>query len=179
MNRSRYRDKSSEKYNNRINFLIAIVFLFTIVISYKLYDVQVSKHDLYSAKANSQHQIYKKLEPNRGEIFIEDYMSGIKERTLYPLATNKDFALIFAVPKDLKNPEEVAMKLFQIFDLQNVQKEVDKYFEEKDKEELVYALSLVTYNDEEERIKKEAEARYNFNLLRSDSVCLELIKEKK
>jgi len=169
--------KRINHYNNRINLLIAIVFLFGLVIVFKLYSLQISKHELYLAKADSQHQIYNKLEPERGEIFMVDYERG--EEVLYPFATNKDFALIYAVPAEMENAQDKAEKLFLIFNYEKVVLEVDEYFKEKDKEELEFELSLVADWPDEERIPKEAEINYRFNLLRSDSTWLEVRLEAK
>jgi cell division protein FtsI/penicillin-binding protein 2 len=169
--------KRTNPYNNRINLLIAIVFLFGVVIVFKLYSLQISKYELYLAKADSQHQIYNKLEPERGKIFIIDYERG--EEVLYPFATNKDFALIYAVPAEMENAQDKAEKLFLMFNYEKVVLEVDEYFEEKDKEELEFELSLVADWPDEERIPKEAEIKYRFNLLRSDSTWLEVRLKKK
>ena len=100
--RFRHQDKRNTSSNNRINFLVAIVFLFGCFIFYRLYDLQVIKYDLYQARADDQHQVYNILEPERGKIFIEDFtVDG--ERSLYPFATNKDFALLYAIPKEYQS----------------------------------------------------------------------------
>lgn len=64
--------------------------------------------------ASSQHQIYNQLKPDRGKIYLSENING--EEKLYPLATNKDFANVFVVPKDIINPQEVSEKLYEYFD---------------------------------------------------------------
>lgn len=172
--RLKRRDKN---YDNRINFLIAIVFLFGILIIFKLYNLQITSHELYIMRADDQHQIYNKLEPQRGEIFIASYSGG--QETLYPFATNKDFAIIYAIPREIEAEEDKAKKIFEIFDRDRVVVEVAEYFEEKDKEELEFSLSLIASLPNEERIPKEAEIKHDFELLREDATWLELRALKK
>jgi cell division protein FtsI (penicillin-binding protein 3)/stage V sporulation protein D (sporulation-specific penicillin-binding protein) len=76
--------------------------------------VQIGQFDLYTAMASSQHQVYSKLKPERGKIFLSEKTNGVEK--LYPLATNKDFAEVFIVPKDIVYPEIFAEKLFNFFD---------------------------------------------------------------
>lgn len=171
-------NKRTDLYNNRINFLIAIVFLFGVLLIFKLYSLQIVKHELYSARADSQHQIYNKLEPERGEIFIVDNQGG-GEEIFYPFATNKDFALIYAVPAKMEDAEAKAEKIFIVFDQERVIGEVNEYFEERDKEELEFELALIASWPDEERIPKEAEIKQRFEALRNDKIWLELRAEKK
>ena len=119
--------------NNRINLVIAVIFLLGGLVLYRLYDLQIRKYDLYVALASSQHVAYSKLEPARGRIFIQD---SYGESKLYPIATNKDFALVYAVPKDIENPQEVAeqkkqetlarIKTSSEEDLKKIQKNIEE-----------------------------------------------------
>lgn len=164
-------------FNNRINLLIAIIFLFGLAVIYRLYDIQIAEHDLYLARAQDQHQVYNVLEPERGRILIEDNTAG--EKDLYPLADNKDFALLYAIPEDIKDPEITANKLFKIFDRGQVEKEVEKFFEEKDKHDLEARLDEVSQLSKDKRIKEEKRIKNNFHKLSNDPVWLEIRKEKK
>ncbi len=96
--------------NGRINIIIAIIFLLGGSILYRLYDLQVEKYDLYITLASGQHQVFSELEPERGKIFISDYKEGLGKEELYPFASNKDFALVYAIPKEIRGAEEVAEK---------------------------------------------------------------------
>ena len=101
--------------NNRLRLVVAIVFLLMGSIIYKLYSVQISQFDMYTAMASSQHQVYSKLVPERGKIFF-----GAREQNggekLYPLATNKDFAEVFIIPSEVAYPAVMAEKLYNFFD---------------------------------------------------------------
>ncbi len=99
---------------NRLRLVVAIIFLLSGALIYKLFSVQIGQFDLYTALASSQHQVYSQLKPERGKIFLSETVNN--QEKLYPLATNKDFAMIYVVPKDIANPREMAEKLFTYFD---------------------------------------------------------------
>lgn len=107
---------------NRLRLVVAIIFLLIGSLIYKLFSVQIGQFDLYTAIASSQHDVYNELKPERGKIFLSETING--QEKLYPLATNKDFATVYAVPKDITNPSELAEKLFQYFDAPGLLKEI-------------------------------------------------------
>jgi len=109
--------------NNRLRLVVAIIFLLSAALTYKLFTVQIRQCDLYTAMASSQHQIYSQLKPERGKIFLSD---ATKPGKLYPIATNKDFAVVYVVPKDIASSSEMAEKFFQFFDLPRLEKEIKK-----------------------------------------------------
>jgi len=100
--------------NSRWRLVVAIIFLLLGALTYKLFLVQIRQCDLYTALAASQHQVYNKLKPDRGKIFFTETVNG--QEKLYPVATNKDFAQLYVVPKDVVNPQEIAEKLYLFFD---------------------------------------------------------------
>ncbi|MFA5024451.1 MAG: penicillin-binding protein 2 [Patescibacteria group bacterium] len=101
--------------NNRWRLVVAIIFLLSGALVYKLFNVQIAQCDWYTALASSQHQIYSKLKPDRGRIFLSETINN--QEKLYPIATNKDFAFIYAVPKDIADPRQMAEKLFEFFEV--------------------------------------------------------------
>ena len=100
--------------NSRLRLVAAIIFLLSGALIYRLYHVQIAESDVYTALAANQHEISSKLTPDRGKILITDSASG--DSTPYTLATNKDFYLIYAIPKVISNPGEAALNLFEFFD---------------------------------------------------------------
>jgi len=110
-------------HNNRLRLVVAIIFLLSIALVYKLFTVQIRQCDLYTAMASSQHQVYSQLKPERGKIFLSD---TVKSDKLYPIATNKDFAVVYVVPKEVASSSEMAEKLYQFFDLPKLEEELKK-----------------------------------------------------
>lgn len=101
------RNLKSKPSFQRINVLIIAVSFFTLAICIRLFDLQVFKNSYYQALASGQHEIFENLIPARGEIYVEDKFS----KELYPLAINRKLNLVYAVPKQITNPKEVAEKL--------------------------------------------------------------------
>jgi cell division protein FtsI/penicillin-binding protein 2 len=69
--------------------------------------LQIMEHGTYEALASDQHDLEAKLLPERGKIYVRDATDG----KLYPLATNRDAWLIYAVPRNMKDPIVVAHEL--------------------------------------------------------------------
>lgn len=175
--------------NNRINIIMAIVFLLGCSILYKLYELQVEKYDFYTVSAMNQHQVSSILSPSRGKIFMSDHKTLSAELNLmqnsedefYPFATNKDFALVYAVPKDIKEPEDIAEKLYIIFNQEEVEKEVDEFLDDEEKNKLKEELSFLdSLNlNLDEKASKEAEVRQRYDLLPFNKEYQELRAIKK
>jgi len=75
----------------------------SIIIAARFFDLQIRHGSYYKAQAQSLHQTTKTLDVERGIIYFQD-----KNKTLIPVAINKKFYNVFAVPKDVKQKEEVA-----------------------------------------------------------------------
>jgi cell division protein FtsI/penicillin-binding protein 2 len=112
--KNKCRPETNRISNNRLRLVVAIVFLLSGALIYKLFSVQIRQCDIYTALASSQHQVYNQLAPERGKIYLSENVDG--QEKLYPLATNKDFASIYAIPKEIVNPREMAEKLYAFFD---------------------------------------------------------------
>jgi len=123
-NKNVIKNNVSTYNNNRINIIMAVIFLLGGSALFKLYSLQVANYDLYTALASDQHQIFSKLEPERGKIFIQDSADDNSNNKFYPIATNKEFALVYAIPKDIKQPKEAAEKLYEVFKQAETEEEV-------------------------------------------------------
>lgn len=84
-----------------MQLLISAIFLLFSVIFIRLCQLQVLKHGFYSALAQGQHELYTKIVPQRGEIFLKDEASGGR----YSVAVNKEMSLVYAVPRTVKAEE--------------------------------------------------------------------------
>lgn len=126
----------------RVNFILIIVFIFGATIIGRLIDVQIIEHEGYLAFAKGQHNLSEIIEPNRGDIFVQD-----KEGNLYLLATNRDSRFVFVSPGQIENKEESASSLAGIL---SMEKEV--ILEKMGQEESLY--SLIKKKLTEEEIKK-------------------------
>ncbi|MDP3043441.1 MAG: penicillin-binding protein 2 [bacterium] len=161
--------------NNRVNLVIAIIFLLGGAILLRLYNVQVMNYDLYLALASGQHQIFSELEPERGKIFIEDSPGG---DSVYPIATNKEIALLYAVPKELKNPSEIADKLYAVFNQAGIEKEVDELLEELPENEKLDKDFLLIKREAEINLRKESIINDYLKILSKNDDPYEPIKQR-
>lgn len=103
--------KSKKLKNWRIGFAFLFLCAAFAGIIYRLFDLQIVNYKFYSAKASDQHDFSRILDPQRGSIYMKDRFGDI-----YPLATNKDSASVFAVPKEIgaEDKERIAQKLADI-----------------------------------------------------------------
>jgi cell division protein FtsI/penicillin-binding protein 2 len=106
---SRFQRKNKEKFN-RITFLMVIFFIFAGLVIFRLFVLQILRHNFYVNLSVDIHQFYQETYPKRGEILIKKAMTD----ELYPIAINRDLYLIYAVPRDVENPEETFEKLSSI-----------------------------------------------------------------
>lgn len=159
--------------NSRINLIIAIIFLLAGFIIFKLFDLQVLNYELYYNLASGQHQIFSLLEPARGRIFIQNDQAS-KNNQLYPMATNKNFALLFAVPKEIKEPEKISEQLYLVFKREEMEKEVDKLLKKEDEDSLKAQIKLLGDPKNEEYKVKEAEIIANHQRLLADKQFQEM-----
>jgi len=97
--------------DKRISALTIVVFLLALIIVARLFSFQILQHDFYSLMASEKHEVYKKLFPQRGSIYVRE------DQELYPLVTNKDYYLVYAEPSKIKSPNTVIDKITPILGL--------------------------------------------------------------
>lgn len=107
--------KAAKQKFDRLNFLTIAIFILAGLIVFRLGDIQIFQHGFYTALAQGQHSLSEKLLPTRGEIYVKDQYGSDK---LYPLAANKRYYLIYAVPKNVKNGELVAKQLSPLIEIE-------------------------------------------------------------
>ena len=92
----------------RINLILISIFLIAAAIIGRLVFIQILEHDFYSALAQGQQKFFAQIQGERGEIFFRDGE---------PLAINRNYVFVFASPAEIENPEETAVSLSEILDL--------------------------------------------------------------
>jgi len=98
-----------DSYNKRLNYLMLFFIGFLVVLSMKLFYLQVVKHGFYLNKALSDHQGYTELQSRRGEIFVQDYHSD----TAFKVATNTALSTVFADPSLILDPTKVTNDIYE------------------------------------------------------------------
>lgn len=141
--------------NWRINLIFLITFAVFGGISYRLFNLQVVDHKFYSLKAQNQHKISQTLNPKRGSIFAKD-----KFGEFYPLAMDKDFISVFAVPSEIIEKEQTAEKLSSLL---GVEKDLILKRISKNNDPYEPIKSKIT-EEEEVALKKEAITGVHFSV---------------
>lgn len=100
----------TEQYSRRLSFLLLFFIGFFVVISLKLFYLQVLRHNFYLEKALADHQGYTELDSRRGEIYLQDYHSDSDFR----VATNTTLDTVFADPFLIEDPLFIADQLYPL-----------------------------------------------------------------
>ncbi len=139
--RNFYQKNNRKEYSSqgRIYFIYFAIFAIFLGLLGKLYILQVKEHFEYSQRAESTHQTTQVLTPKRGLIYCQD-----KDKDHIPVAINKKYLSLFAVPKDIENPKEVSETLAEIIPLS-----FDAIFERLNKSDDPYELLLKKVEDED------------------------------
>ncbi len=140
----KFRNERRADNNTRIRVLSVIFLLFGLLMVARLFNLQILKGSHYVALASNQHELYRKLFPERGSIYVME-KSFDNKSTLYPLVTNKTMYLVYAVPSSIEDATSTADQILNFLGLPDEEKEEDRKYE------LGYYLSLI------EKIEKKPE----------------------
>lgn len=113
-------DRTRDRRDYRSGVILIFFILFFCAIVFKLFKLQVLEHQYYLALASDQHEIFKQLYPARGTIYVQEKNSE-PEAPGYPVATNRNMNLLYAVPKDVKDPEAILGVLKEVFNLKEAE----------------------------------------------------------
>ncbi len=130
---------------------MAVVFLFGGTTIWKLYDLQVRQHGHFVALAQRQQQGISTLLPKRGRIFIQDSQEFKANGELFPLATNKQFATLYAKPGLIKDVPAAAEALYATYNQARVEREIDSL--------IANDPNMASSTAEFRQVKKELELR--------------------
>lgn len=132
-------------------YFVYFCFLFSfIILAFHLYDLQIENNLYYQKKAQAREDFKESEIIKRGNIYFTD-----KNNDLKLVATNKEFPLIYLVPKEIENVDLIIEKIKEL-NLKNFESEEElKIFKEKisNKKNLFYPLKEKPTAEEVEKIK--------------------------
>ncbi|MFA6908939.1 MAG: penicillin-binding protein 2 [Patescibacteria group bacterium] len=111
----RKRRESTHKPGDRLKVLTIVLSVFALALVTRLGHIQIFQHTFYVALAQDQHELSEHLLAERGEIFVRE------DGKLFPLAANKDVFLVYAVPRNIEDPELAATKLSELLTLEKAE----------------------------------------------------------
>lgn len=162
---------------NRAILVLAVILFLLVGLIGKLCYLQVIRHTHYVEAASDQHDVTYNLSPERGKIYIqENYLTSTE---LYPIAINKDFFSVFAIPEDISEPEVTAEKIYSFFREEKVKLEVDQRLQRERKDRLTKTLETIKSLPEADREAAEGKARADHDTLLRDPVFLDFENEKR
>lgn len=103
---------TKDSYPIRIFLLLSFISFFIVLIIMRLFSLQILSRGYYQSLASNQHDLEQKLEPKRGEIFL----NSIGNNPVL-VATNITKNLVYAVPKEIKDPANISEKLAPLLEI--------------------------------------------------------------
>lgn len=100
---------ATNSYNLRIFLLLCFITAVTGLIVVRLFNLQIINHQYFQVLASDQHEFIKTILPKRGEIYLTP-LNGDP----VVAATNITKNLVYAQPKEINNPTNVAVKLARV-----------------------------------------------------------------
>ncbi len=168
-----YSSINSNKKDFRIMMFLVFFVLFAGCLIFRLWKLQIVDHSYYIALASDQHEIFKNLYPKRGQILVQDEKGPLVSNfdEYYPVASNKTMYLLYAIPKDIKDPEAVLQVLEDVFqvkvdDIQERSEQSDQDSENNDQEKLAISftaeqLKLIETNEENKKLVEDWAMKIN------------------
>jgi len=103
------KNSSSQGRISFIHFIFIVLFL---ALSCQLYNIQIRENSKFVNQAEALHDTTTILTPERGLIYFQD-----KNKEYIPVAINKKYYSLYAIPKEIENPEEASELLSEIISL--------------------------------------------------------------
>lgn len=138
--------------DHRLTIIAVCFILLSIAVIAKLFVLQILQHEYYLTFALSTQDIYKQLHPKRGQIYFRD----ARNDKTYPAAVNRQYFLVYAVPKDIKpeNASSTLDKLSQYLTLTDLErKNLLEKFSDKTNQYLVITKKIE--KETKEKIQNE------------------------
>lgn len=139
-----YKEKDSAIEGGWRIYAVALSFLGVLaLIFFRLCFLQIIDYSAFRALADNQHNIFKKLIPERGEIFLKD------KDGLFPVALNREVKMVYAVPLEIDDPQKISLAIAD-----NLNLDREELLAKFSKEEDLYEVIKHRLSDEEvEKIK--------------------------
>jgi cell division protein FtsI/penicillin-binding protein 2 len=126
ISRSRSR-RAPEPRPYRLYILGLFFVFFAGLVGARLVKLQFVDASYYTALASDQYEIFRNIYPERGKIYLTEKSLGGGETTT-PVAVNRELTLVYAVPKEITDPEAVLNALIDTLDfsedIRSLRKEV-------------------------------------------------------
>ncbi|MSU75463.1 MAG: penicillin-binding protein 2 [Candidatus Magasanikbacteria bacterium] len=93
--------KSKAENSGRLGAAALFFLLLAIIIVARLFWLQIVEHKYYALLAADNHEIFEKLQPERGSLWWQD----TRTKETFPAAINKKYYLVYGVPREIPRGE--------------------------------------------------------------------------
>lgn len=104
---------ATPRFGVRIRVIQAGTALLAFILIARFFHLQIQQHEVYQLLAADVHDLKASLEARRGTIYVRDQWDD----KLYPVAKDRDAWNLFAAPREMKDPVEVAKQMNQLMGL--------------------------------------------------------------
>lgn len=126
--------------NVKENFIVSLIIIFSLILISRLFFLQIFKGNYYRALSFGLHNSFSENMQKRGEIFFQ---------TGEPLALNREYSFVFALPKKISDKEKTIQVLSEILNLD------ENFISEKLEEQNSFSvIKRKLSSDEVEKLKK-------------------------
>lgn len=136
----------------RLHILFFVFLLFAVVIVGRLFTLQVHDYGMFAALARGQQQVYADVDPERGRIFAG---GAPGEDVLF--AGTRDMPVVYAVPRDIENQEEVLALLVDVLNLS--EEEIEKLARRLERDDDPFEPIAERLKDEQGQLLLEADLK--------------------
>jgi len=133
-----FHQRKDVNYQKRVSFVRFVFIIFFLVLVSRLFSLQVTHHSDFTKQAEAIHETTAVLAPDRGLIYCQD-----KNNNQIPLAINKKYYTLYAVPKEIHDAQKISQELSQLIPLS-----YDEIYSHLNKPDDPYELLLKKINDD-------------------------------
>ncbi len=154
MYRRRSSTRTTELFTfDRVGILAMSIVALTTLLVVRLFVLQIVGYEEFKAAADGEHRFFKKLFPARGQMYVKEhnasretgaFLMHVGGEDVFPAVTNRDYKLVYAVPKNILDPAAAATALAPVLSLE---KEV--LLEKLSKKDDTYEMLKRKITDEE------------------------------
>jgi cell division protein FtsI (penicillin-binding protein 3) len=102
--------------NGRLKLIGVFVLVCGVILIWRMFDVQITKHEHYLSLAEGQQRFEKTEIAKRGQIYVHD--SLVNDKAYYPLAFDIKKFSVWVVPRQVSNKEKTAGALASVLGMQ-------------------------------------------------------------
>ncbi len=105
--------RTGPSLEGRVRLAAALIAVPVLVLIGRLFQLQVIDGRTYKVLASDQHEVQASLIPKRGSILVRDRWDG----SLQPLVKDRDVWQVYAITREMKEPEKTAEDVAQVLGL--------------------------------------------------------------